>query len=137
MTMDTRYLSVKEIGKRYGISRIMLQRYERIGLIHHTGHNKYGHLYYDKEMEGRILYIRHLQLCKFTLPEIRDLFNLSMEEMESRLEEKVKELNLNAEYLSKLALRTNRIIEAMETKDMTEIIDIIKEDFNRDYEEDC
>ena len=107
----------------------MLQRYERIGLIHHTGHNKYGHLYYDKEMEGRILYIRHLQLCKFTLPEIRDLFNLSMEEMESRLEEKVKELNLNAEYLSKLALRTNRIIEAMETKDMTEVIDIIKEDF--------
>lgn len=129
MTMDTRYLSVKEIGKRYGISRIMLQRYERIGLIHHTGHNKYGHLYYDKEMEGRILYIRHLQLCKFTLPEIRDLFNLSVEEMELRLEEKVKELNLNAEYLSKLALRTNRIIEAMETKDMTEVIDIIKEDF--------
>lgn len=127
--MDTRYLSVKEIGKRYGISRIMLQRYERIGLIHHTGHNKYGHLYYDKEMEGRILYIRHLQLCKFTLPEIRDLFNLSVEEMELRLEEKVKELNLNAEYLSKLALRTNRIIEAMETKDMTEVIDIIKEDF--------
>ena len=127
--MDTRYLSVKEIGKRYGISRIMLQRYERIGLIHHTGHNKYGHLYYDKEMEGRILYIRHLQLCKFTLPEIRDLFNLSVEEMELRLEEKVKELNLNAEYLSKLALRTNRIIEAMETKDMTDVVDIIKEDF--------
>lgn len=127
--MDTRYLSVKEIGKRYGISRIMLQRYERIGLIHHTGHNKYGHLYYDKEMEERILYIRHLQLCKFTLPEIRDLFNLSVEEMELRLEEKIKELNLNAEYLSKLALRTNRIIEAMETKDMTEVIDIIKEDF--------
>ena len=127
--MDTRYLSVKEIGKRYGISRIMLQRYERIGLIHHTGHNKYGHLYYDKEMEGRILYIRHLQLCKFTLPEIRNLFNLSVEEMELRLEEKVKELNLNAEYLSKLALRTNRIIEAMETKDMTDVVDIIKEDF--------
>lgn len=129
MTIDTRYLSVKEIGKKYGISRIMLQRYERIGLIHHTGHNKYGHLYYDKEMEGRILYIRHLQLCKFTLPEIRDLFNLSVEEMELRLEEKVKELNLSAEYLFKLALRTNRIIEAMETKDMTEVIDIIKEDF--------
>ena len=129
MTIDTRYLSVKEIGKKYGISRIMLQRYERIGLIHHTGHNKYGHLYYDKEMEGRILYIRHLQLCKFTLPEIRDLFNLSMEEMESRLKEKVEELNLGAEYLSKLALRTNRIIEAMETKDMAEVIDIIKEDF--------
>lgn len=127
--MDTRYLSVKEIGKRYGISRIMLQRYERIGLIHHTGHNKYGHLYYDKEMEGRILYIRHLQLCKFTLPEIRDLFNLSVEEMELRLKEKVEELNVSAEYLSKLALITNRIIEAMETKDMTEIIDIIKEDF--------
>lgn len=129
MTMDTRYLSVKEIGKKYGIFRIMLQRFERIGLIHHTGHNKYGHLYYDKEMEGRILYIRHLQLCKFTLPEIRDLFNLSVEEMELRLKEKVKELNLNAEYLSKLALRTNRIIETMETKDMTEVIDIIKEDF--------
>ena len=87
--MDTRYLSVKEIGKKYGISRIMLQRFERIGLIHHTGHNKYGHLYYDKETEERILYIRHLQLCKFTLPEIRDLFNLSVEEMESRLKEKV------------------------------------------------
>lgn len=107
----------------------MLQRFERIGLIHHTGHNKYGHLYYDKETEERILYIRHLQLCKFTLPEIRDLFNLSMEEMESRLKEKVEELNLSAEYLSKLALRTNRIIEAMETKDMAEVIDIIKEDF--------
>lgn len=129
MTMDTRYLSVKEIGKRYGISRIMLQRYERIDLIHHTGHNKYGHLYYDKEMEAKILYIRHLQLCKFTLPEIKDLFNSSMEEMESRLNEKVKELNVSAEYLSKLALRTSRIIEAMETRDMVEIIDIIKEDF--------
>lgn len=49
--------------------------------------------------------------------------------MELRLKEKVEELNVSAEYLSKLALITNRIIEAMETKDMTEIIDIIKEDF--------
>ena len=29
-------LSIREIGEKYKISRMMLQRYERIGLIHST-----------------------------------------------------------------------------------------------------
>lgn len=129
MTMNTNGLSVKEIGKKYGISRMMLQRYERIGLIHHTGHNKYGHLYYNKEMQERILYIRHLQLCNFTLPEIKEMFSLSKEDLKKTLLIKVNELNDKADKITKLALRTTKLIKAIDLNSKEEIINIIKEDY--------
>lgn len=129
MTMNTNGLTVKEIGKKYGISRMMLQLYERIGLIQHIGRNKYGHLYYNLDMEKRILYIRHLQLCGFTLPEIKEMFELTKDELKKKLIIKVDELNINADSISKLAIRTGKIIDALDLDDNEEIIKIIKEDY--------
>ena len=54
-------LSIREIGEKYKISRMMLQRYERIGLIHSTNRDKYGHLYYNNIMCQFL--IGKVQLC--------------------------------------------------------------------------
>ena len=86
-------LSIREIGEKYKISRMMLQRYERIGLIHSTNRDKYGHLYYNKEMINRILFIRFLQDCYFTLPEISKLMHLSIAEIKEALVHQIKELD--------------------------------------------
>ena len=110
-------LSIREIGEKYKISRMMLQRYERIGLIHSTNRDKYGHLYYNKEMINRILFIRFLQDCYFTLPEISKLMYLSIAEIKEALIHQIKELDKQKKVLEKRQETAHRIVnELSETK---------------------
>ena len=110
-------LSIREIGEKYKISRMMLQRYERIGLIHSTNRDKYGHLYYNKEMINRILFIRFLQDCYFTLPEISKLMDLSIAEIKEALIHQIKELDKQKKVLEKRQETAKRIVnELNETK---------------------
>lgn len=110
-------LSIREIGEKYKISRMMLQRYERIGLIHSTNRDKYGHLYYNKEMINRILFIRFLQDCYFTLPEISKLMYLSIAEIKEALIHQIKELDKQKKVLEKRQETAKRIVnELNETK---------------------
>ena len=110
-------LSIREIGEKYKISRMMLQRYERIGLIHSTNRDKYGHLYYNREMINRILFIRFLQDCYFTLPEINELMHLSIAEIKEALIHQIKELDKHKKVLEKRQKAAKRIVnELNETK---------------------
>ena len=121
-------LSIREIGEKYKISRMMLQRYERIGLIHSTNRDKYGHLYYNKEMINRILFIRFLQDCYFTLPEISKLMYLSIAEIKEALIHQIKELDKQKKVLEKRQETAKRIVnELNETK--LNIDEINMEDF--------
>lgn len=106
-------LSIREIGEKYKISRMMLQRYERIGLIHSTNRDKYGHLYYNKEMLNRILFIRFLQDCYFTLPEISKLVPLSIAEIKEALIHQIKELDKQKKVLEKRQETVKRIVNEL------------------------
>lgn len=106
-------LSIREIGEKYKISRMMLQRYERIGLIHSTNRDKYGHLYYNKEMINRILFIRFLQDCYFTLPEINELMHLSIAEIKEALIHQIKELDKHKKVLEKRQETAKRIVNEL------------------------
>lgn len=106
-------LSIREIGEKYKISRMMLQRYERIGLIHSTNRDKYGHLYYNKEMINRILFIRFLQDCYFTLPEISKLMYLSIAEIKEALIHQIKELDKQKQVLEKRQETAHRIVNEL------------------------
>lgn len=106
-------LSIREIGEKYKISRMMLQRYERIGLIHSTNRDKYGHLYYNKEMINRILFIRFLQDCYFTLPEISKLMYLSIAEIKEALIHQIKELDKQKKVLEKRQETAHRIVNEL------------------------
>ena len=106
-------LSIREIGEKYKISRMMLQRYERIGLIHSTNRDKYGRLYYNKEMINRILFIRFLQDCYFTLPEISKLMYLSIAEIKEAIIHKIKELDKQKKVLEKRQETAERIVNEL------------------------
>lgn len=106
-------LSIREIGEKYKISRMMLQRYERIGLIHSTNRDKYGRLYYNKEMINRILFIRFLQDCYFTLPEISKLMYLSIAEIKEALIHQIKELDKQKKVLEKRQETAHRIVNEL------------------------
>lgn len=106
-------LSIREIGEKYKISRMMIQRYERIGLIHSTNRDKYGHLYYNKEMINRILFIRFLQDCYFTLPEISKLMYLSIAEIKEALIHQIKELDKQKKVLEKRQETAHRIVNEL------------------------
>lgn len=106
-------LSIREIGEKYKISRMMLQRYERIGLIHSTNRDKYGHLYYNKEIINRILFIRFLQDCYFTLPEISKLMDLSIAEIKEALIHQIKELDKQKKVLEKRQETAKRIVNEL------------------------
>ena len=119
-------LSVKEITQYYGVSRRMLQRYEKLKLIHYTERNKYGHLYYDEEMINRIIIIRFLQQIGFTLPQIKDMYELSTEEIKNLLKETYRKLNDKISYLDILKDKTEKVIQLLDKENINDIIDIIK-----------
>lgn len=121
-------LSIREIGEKYKISRMMLQRYERIGLIHSTNRDKYGHLYYNKEMINRILFIRFLQDCYFTLPEINELMHLSIAEIKEALIHQIKELDKHKKVLEKRQETAKRIVNELNEAKIN-IDEINMEDF--------
>ncbi|MGN1406194.1 MAG: MerR family transcriptional regulator, partial [Erysipelotrichaceae bacterium] len=104
-------LSVKEITQNYGVSRRMLQRYEKLNLIHSTERNKYGHLYYDEEMIHRIIIIRFLQQTGFTLPQIKEMNELSTEEIKNLFKETYRQLNNKISNLDILKDKTEKIIK--------------------------
>ena len=121
-------LSIREIGEKYKISRMMLQRYERIGLIHSTNRDKYGHLYYNREMINRILFIRFLQDCYFTLPEINELMHLSIAEIKEALIHQIKELDKHKKVLEKRQETAKRIVNELNEAKIN-IDEINMEDF--------
>ena len=67
------------IGKLAGLTSVSndtLRYYEEEGLISPAGKSPAGYRLYDRDSARRIHFIKHAQLCGFTLAEIRDLLEL-------------------------------------------------------------
>ncbi len=78
-------MNLREIYESYGITRRMIQGYERQGLITPSGRNKYGHLWYDSASVRKICTIRLFQRAGFQLSEIEELLTLSPDLLKDRL----------------------------------------------------
>ena len=65
--------SLREIRSTLGLSRRIIQGYEKQGLIRSAGRNKYGHLLYDEETLHRIVLIRFYQGLGFELKRDSDI----------------------------------------------------------------
>ena len=72
--------TLREVCENLNITRRVVQGYEKAGLVHATGKNKYGHLLYDEETQNRIARIRFYQSMGFRLKEIKVLTEVSREE---------------------------------------------------------
>ncbi len=80
--------SLREIRDTLGLSRRIIQGYEKNGLIRPSSRNKYGHLLYDEETIKRMAYIRFLQDLGFELKEIAEVIDMPTEEMKKLLKER-------------------------------------------------
>ena len=80
-----RFKSLREVCIDLGISRRTVQGYEKKGLIMATARNKYGHLLYDQDAVRRIAFIRFLQKSGFSISEISNFIDSSLEDIKDRL----------------------------------------------------
>ena len=69
------FKTLHEICRELGITRKVIQGYEKRELIKAYGKNAYGHLIYDLESEKMIKRIRFFQELGFTLSEIKQILN--------------------------------------------------------------
>ena len=119
--------TVPEIAEKYGISRYLLQRYTRQGLIKESGRNIYGHLYYDSYMLRRILWIRLYQRIGFTLPEITLFIDGDENEVRMVLSNKRNELSMRMESIQKMLDILQKLINDEKSRDELNLEDEIME----------
>ncbi len=87
-------MNLREIYEVYGITRRMVQRYERYGLVSPSGRNKYGHLEYDEESVRKICTIRLFQRAGFRLSEMEELLLLPRDLLAEKLRRQMQFLEL-------------------------------------------
>lgn len=68
--------TIGKLASQASISNDTLRYYEKEGLIEPAGKSPAGYRLYDQNSARRIRFIRHAQLCGFTLSEIRELLVL-------------------------------------------------------------
>lgn len=49
--------TIRDIEKLLGITRWSLQEYDKIGLLHPSARNQYGHILYDDEANSTYIYV--------------------------------------------------------------------------------
>lgn len=95
-------MTVNEVSKLTGVSIRTLQYYDKIGLLHPTGHTESGYRLYDDtalEMLQQILLFRELQ---FPLRDIRKIVSSPDFDRNKALEQQIELLTLKKEHLENL-----------------------------------
>lgn len=101
--------TLHEVCDAFGVTRRAVQGYEKAGLVHATGKNKYGYLLYDEEAQQRIAKIRLYQDMGFTIREIAELIDApcglvreALQKQLSNLKEEQKKINGLIEKICKM-----------------------------------
>lgn len=72
--------TIRDIEKLLGITRRSLQEYDKIGLLHPSARNQYGHILYDDEAIKKLMLIKIFVECGYKRKEIISFFEKSDEE---------------------------------------------------------
>ena len=117
------FKTLHEICRELGITRKVVQGYEKHGLIKAYGKNAYGHLIYDLENEKKIIRIRFFQELGFTLSEIKQMLDENDNDLifflykkEEEFDQKIKTLKEKKKTIRKVSefLTKNRKSDIME-----------------------
>lgn len=92
-------ITLRIIRNTLGISRKVVQGYEKHGLIRPCGKDGYGHLVYNEETMERIIRIRFYQKLGFALKEIQKLIDMNDINIKKTFMKKEKEINKEIELL--------------------------------------
>lgn len=71
--------TLREVCIMVGVTRRVVQGYEKIGLVASSGKNKYGYLLYDEEAIEKIRTIKQYQEFGFKVKEIKELLEVPEE----------------------------------------------------------
>lgn len=109
--------SVKEIERLCGISRYILHRYEKAGLITPSGKNKYGYLQYDEDTVSKIVFIRFCQTIRFELKDIKEMLSMPRSATCELLSRQANVLTEEMEAIEKSICKLKLIIAVADSDD--------------------
>lgn len=104
---------LREVCEKTGVTRRMVQGYEKAGLVMAMGKNKYGYLLYDDFAVEKISEIILYQNMGFKIKEIVELQNASDEELKKLLINKVIEMKIRLKNMVHLISEVEVIINKL------------------------
>ena len=95
-------MTVNEVSKLAGVSIRTLQYYDKIGLLHPTGHTDAGYRLYDDTDLERLQYILLFRELEFSLKDIASIINSPDFDRSKALEQQIEMLKLKREHIDNL-----------------------------------
>lgn len=103
--------TLKEVCKKTGVTRKIVQTYENYGLVKATTKNKYGYLLYDDAAVKKIKKIRLYQRVGYRLSEIAKLEYMTVDEQVMILKEKINNMYDNQSETAELIEMAEQLLE--------------------------
>ena len=110
--------TLSQICKDQGISRKVIQGYEKHGLVKPCGKDKNCHLIYDGKSISRIVRIRFLQNLGFSLKEINEIIDKKDEDILTQLNNKLQQTQLEIDELTNRMETLDSLIRNIESKSL-------------------
>ncbi len=107
-------ISLRTMYEALGLSRRIIQCYEKAGLLKPSGKNKYGHLLYDDEALERVKRIRFLQQLGFQLKEIKELIDAPDRVKKEALRRQLERLEGEKERLGQIIQEAYTYLDRLE-----------------------
>lgn len=95
-------MTVNEVSKLAGVSIRTLQYYDKIGLLHPTGHTDAGYRLYDDTDLERLQHILLFRELEFPLKDIAAIINSPDFDRSKALEQQIEMLRLKREHIDNL-----------------------------------
>ena len=95
-------MTVNEVSKIAGESIRTLQYYDKIGLLHPTGHTDAGYRLYDDTDLERLQHILLFRELEFSLKDIASIINSPDFDRSKALEQQIEMLKLKREHIDNL-----------------------------------
>lgn len=121
----SQFKTLHEICRELGITRKVIQGYEKHGLIKAYGKNAYGHLIYDKENEKKIIRIRFFQELGFTLSEITEILNGNNDDIICFLDKKAEEFDQRIKELKEKKNTIRKVTEFLTKNNKLDIMEYL------------
>jgi len=95
-------MTVNEVSKLAGVSIRTLQYYDKIGLLHPTGHTDAGYRLYDDTDLERLQHILLFRELEFSLKDIASIINSPDFDRNKALEQQIEMLKLKRDHIENL-----------------------------------
>lgn len=106
-------MTLREMCEELGVSRRVVQGYEKAGLVSATDRNKYGHLLYDEVAMRRISQIKFYQQLGFSIKEIVNIIDAPNILVKTALEQQVEKLKKERVEINELIEKANQVIAGL------------------------